>query len=60
MLDLGSDVNILPKKPWEMISPGLVYSPIQLQLTNQYKIYSIGRLENFEVNLANVKNSCRL
>lgn len=31
MLDLGSDVNILPKKTWEsMGKPKLVYSPIQL------------------------------
>jgi hypothetical protein len=31
MLDLGSDVNILPKKSWEVMGkPKLVWSPIQL------------------------------
>jgi hypothetical protein len=31
MLDLGSDVNILPKKSWELMGkPNLVWSPIQL------------------------------
>jgi hypothetical protein len=29
MLDLGSDVNILPKKTWEALGkPQLTYSPI--------------------------------
>jgi hypothetical protein len=37
MLDLGSDVNILPKKYWELLGkPNLVWSPIQLRLANQY------------------------
>jgi hypothetical protein len=31
MLDLGSDVNIFPKKSWEVMGkPKLVWSPIQL------------------------------
>jgi hypothetical protein len=31
MLDLGSDVNIFPKKYWEVMGkPKLVWSPIQL------------------------------
>jgi hypothetical protein len=43
MLDLGSDVNILPKKSWELMGrPNLVWSPIQLRLANQYRIYPIG------------------
>jgi hypothetical protein len=38
MLDLGSDVNIFPKKSWELMGkPKLVWSPIQLRLANQYK-----------------------
>jgi hypothetical protein len=42
MLDLGSDVNILSKKSWELIGkPSLVWSPIQLWLENQYMIYPI-------------------
>jgi hypothetical protein len=56
MLDLGSDVNILPKKTWEaMGNPKLVYSPIQLCMANQYCIYHVGRLQNVEVDLAGVK-----
>jgi hypothetical protein len=36
MLDLGSNVKILPKKSWELMGkPNLVWSPIQLSwLTN--------------------------
>jgi hypothetical protein len=56
MLDLGSDMNILPKKSWEVMGkPKLVWSPIQLWLANQYKIYPIGRLEQVEVNIEGVK-----
>jgi hypothetical protein len=56
MLDLGFDVNILPKKSWEVMGkPKLVWSPIQLRLENQYKIYPIGRLEQVEVNIEGVK-----
>jgi len=46
VLDLGYDVNILPKKFLEVVSkPQLVWSPIQLWLVNQYKVYPIGRLK---------------
>jgi hypothetical protein len=56
MLDLGSDVNILPKKSWELMGKlNLVWSPIQLRLENQYRIYPIGRLEQVEVNIEGVK-----
>jgi hypothetical protein len=56
MLDLGSNMNILPKKSWELMGkPNLVWSPIQLRLSNQYKIYPIGRLEQVEVNIEGVK-----
>jgi hypothetical protein len=35
MLDLGSNLNIFPKKPWEVMgNPKLVWSSIQLQLAN--------------------------
>ena len=35
MLDLGSDVNILPRKTWEALGkPRLAYSPIQLRMAN--------------------------
>jgi hypothetical protein len=56
MLDLGSDVNILPKKYWEVMDQSkLVWSPIHLCLDNQYKIYLIGHLEQVEVNIEGVK-----
>jgi hypothetical protein len=56
MLDLGSDVNILPKKTWEALGKlRLTYSPIQLRMENQYCIFPIGRLENVEIDVAGVK-----
>jgi hypothetical protein len=55
ILDLGSDVNMLPKKTWEMMGkPKLVWSPIQLRLENQYKIVPIGRLTGIPVNIDGV------
>jgi hypothetical protein len=48
-------VNILLKKSREsMAKPSLVWSPIQLRLENQYRIYPIGQLEQFEVNIEGV------
>lgn len=56
MLDLGSDVNILPRKTWEVMGkPQLKYSLIQLRMENQYYILPIGKLENVEVGVAGVK-----
>jgi hypothetical protein len=56
MLDLGFEINILPKNTWEaMGKPNLVYSPIQLRKANQYYIYPIGRLQNDEVDLDDIK-----
>jgi hypothetical protein len=56
MLDLGSDMNNLPKKSWELMGKlSLVYYPIHLWLENQHKIYHIGRLEQVEVNIEGVK-----
>ena len=56
MLDLGSDVNVLPNKSWELRGkPSLVYSLIQLRLVNQSRIFLIGRLEQMEVYLKGVK-----
>lgn len=56
MLDLGSDVNILPNKSWEaMVKPKLVYSPIRLCMANQYMIFPIRRLEDVEVEMAGIK-----
>jgi hypothetical protein len=56
MLDLGSDMNILPKKSWELMGkPNLVWSPIQLVVGKSIQIYPIGRLEQVEVNIEGVK-----
>ena len=56
MLDLGLDVNIMPKKTWEALGkPRLTYSQIQLRMENQYCIFPIGRLENMEIDVAGVK-----
>jgi hypothetical protein len=60
MLDLGFDINILPKKTWEaMGNPKLVYSPIQLHMANQYCIYPIRSLQNVEVDLDGVKKMAK-
>jgi hypothetical protein len=58
ILDLGSDVNFLPKKTWEMMGkPKLVWSHVQLRLVNQHKIVLIGRLTGVPVNIDGVCNS---
>jgi hypothetical protein len=55
MLDLGSEVNILPKKTSEVMGKSMLdYSPIQLCMDNQYFIYLVGRLENIEVDTIGV------
>jgi hypothetical protein len=38
-----------------MEKPKLVWSPIQLRLENQYKIYPTSRLEQVEVNIEGIK-----
>ena len=57
MLDLESDVNILPNKSWE--SNGfplpLIYSHIQLRMVNQHCIFPIRWMDNVEVDLVGVK-----
>lgn len=57
MLDLGSDINILPKESWEALGqPKLIYFLVKLRMASQYCIYHAERLENMEVNVASVKN----
>jgi hypothetical protein len=52
ILDLGSEVNVLPKKTWKcMGEPTLGYSPIQLKLENQHRVLPIGRLKGVTVDL---------
>jgi hypothetical protein len=37
ILDLGFEVNVLPKKTWQcMGEPTLGYSPVQLKLANKH------------------------
>ena len=55
ILDLGSDVNMLPKKTCEMMGkPKLVWSLVQLRLTNQHKIVPISQLTRVIVNIVGV------
>ena len=57
ILDLGSYVNIFPKKTWEaMGEPTLGYSNIQLRLVNQQRVIPIGRLKNKTMDLDGVHN----
>jgi hypothetical protein len=57
ILDLGSDVNVIPKKTWEMMGKSkLIWSPIQLRLENQHKIVPIGRLTGVSVSIDGVCN----
>jgi len=55
ILDLGSDVNVLPKKMWErMGKPALQLSPIQLRMTNQKKILPMERLQGVTMDIEGV------
>ena len=52
ILDLGSDANVLPKKTWERMGrPALQWSPIQLWMANQQKIFPMGRLQGVIVDI---------
>jgi hypothetical protein len=56
ILDLGSEVNVLPKKTWQcMGEPTLGYSPVQLKLANQHKVLPIGRLKGVTIDLDGVR-----
>ena len=56
ILDLGSDVNVLPKKTWQrMGEPKLEWSTIQLRMVNQQKIIPLGRLPKVMEDIAAVK-----
>jgi hypothetical protein len=55
ILDLGSKVNVLPKKAWHcMGEPTLGYSPVQLKLENKHKLLPIGRLKGVTIYLDGV------
>ena len=55
ILDLGLDVNVLPKQTWgQMGNPSLVWSPIQLWLANQQRIVPLGRLLSVPIDIDGV------
>jgi hypothetical protein len=55
ILDLGSDVNVLPKKTWKcMGEPTLGYSPIQIKIENQQNVLPIGRIKGLTVDIDGV------
>jgi hypothetical protein len=56
ILDLGSEVNVLPKKTWKCMGElTLGYSPVQLKLANQHKVLPIGRLRGVTIDLDGVR-----
>ena len=55
ILDLGFEVNVLPKKTWEaMGEPQLGYSPIHLKLANQHRVVPIGILKGISIDIDGV------
>ena len=55
ILDLGSEVNVLPKTTWKcMGEPTMGYSTVQLKLANQHRVLPIGRLKGVMVDLDGV------
>jgi hypothetical protein len=56
ILELGSEVNVLPKKTWWcMGEPTLGYSLVQLKLENKHRVLLIGRLKGVIVDLDGVR-----
>ena len=57
ILDLGLDVNVLPKQTWEMMGePELIWSHVQLSLANWHKIVLIERLIGVPINIDRLRN----
>jgi hypothetical protein len=55
ILDLGSYINVLPRHTWEMMGkPKLIWSTIQLSLSNQHKIILIMILVGVPMNIDGV------
>jgi hypothetical protein len=55
ILDLGSEVNVLPKNTWQcMGEPTLGYSNVQLKLPNQHRVLPTGRLKGVIVDIDGV------
>ena len=56
ILDLGSDVNLMPKQTWQQMGePKIEWSTIQLRMANQHKIIPLGRLSKIIVDITRVK-----
>jgi hypothetical protein len=56
ILDLGSEVNVLPKNTWQCMGEvTLGYSPVQLKLENQHKVLPIRRLKGVTIDLDGVR-----
>ena len=56
ILDLESEVNVLPKKTWQcMREPTLGYSHVYLKLANQHIVLPIGRLKGVTIDLDGVR-----
>jgi hypothetical protein len=55
ILDLGSEVNVLPKNTRQcMGDPTLGYSNVQLKLVNEHRVLPIGRLKGVTIYLDGV------
>ena len=56
ILDLGSYVNIMTKKTWQLMgNPTLGWSSVQLRLEKQTKVQPIGRVSNLVVDIEGMK-----
>jgi hypothetical protein len=56
ILDLGFEVNVLPKATWKCMGEHtLGYSTVQLKLVNQHRVLPIGRLKGVTVDLDGVR-----
>jgi hypothetical protein len=61
ILDLGSEVNVLPKNTWKcMGEPALGYSHVQLKLANQYRVLPIYKLKGVIIDLGGVRTKTDL
>jgi hypothetical protein len=55
ILDLGSEVNVLPKKTWKCMGEStLGYSTVELKLENKNKVLPIGRIKGVTLDLNGV------
>ena len=58
VLDLGSDVNVMPKRTWELMGkPKLLWSPIALKMANQQKNIPFGILESVWIDIEGVRST---